>query len=335
MKAPPIIPLSLERVFPNGASNADLNLELVKNYLFEGGKISSECLLEILRRVRTVLFAEPNLVRCDGKVIIIGDIHGQFYDLIAMLRKLKVENMDQKLLFLGDYVDRGNYGPEVAAYLFCLKLKYPSQIFLLRGNHESRDMNESFNFRGQVLTLYDESVYEDYEETFDTLPISALVNGLYLAMHGGISHRLTSIEAINEIDRFIEPEDDSLLADLLWADPANEKQALTMVYEDNDKRGISVVFGRKPLKKLLKKSNLRAIVRAHEMKKDGYKFHTWDGPEAFPPCITIFSAPDYSGSNNDAAVLISDGDSVDIRTFSVRLDKPFRLPNDDDAISIF
>ena len=89
VKAPPIVPLSIERVFPNGCANEQINHELVKNYLFEGGKISKECLLEIMRRVRPVLSAEPNLVRVDGKVVIIGDIHGQFYDLIAMLRKLK------------------------------------------------------------------------------------------------------------------------------------------------------------------------------------------------------------------------------------------------------
>lgn len=134
-----------------------MNLELVKNYLFEGGKVSKECLLEIMRRVRTVLSQEPNLVRVDGKVVIVGDIHGQFYDLVAMLRKLKGRSStSSKLLFLGDYVDRGNYGPEVALYLFCLKLKSPEDIFLLRGNHESRDMAESFNFREQVLMLYDQ-----------------------------------------------------------------------------------------------------------------------------------------------------------------------------------
>lgn len=134
-----------------------MNLELVKNYLFEGGKVSKECLLEIMRRVRTVLSQEPNLVRVDGKVVIVGDIHGQFYDLVAMLRKLKGRSSTpSKLLFLGDYVDRGNYGPEVALYLFCLKLKTPEDIFLLRGNHESRDMAESFNFREQVLMLYDQ-----------------------------------------------------------------------------------------------------------------------------------------------------------------------------------
>ena len=57
-------------------------------------------------------------------------------------------------------------------------------------------------------------------EAFDLLPIAATVNGLYLAMHGGISHRLTSLAAINEVDRRMEPSDETLLADLLWADPA-------------------------------------------------------------------------------------------------------------------
>ena len=126
--------------------------------------------MDIMRRTKPVLKAEPNLMRVDGTVVIIGDIHGQFYDLVAMLRKLRARQQPenaQKILFLGDYVDRGNYGPEVATYLFCLKLKFPNDVFLLRGNHESRDMAEAFNFRQQVLMLYDEQIYEEYMETFD------------------------------------------------------------------------------------------------------------------------------------------------------------------------
>ena len=78
VKAPPIKPLSLERAFPNGAAtkNTDINAELIKNYLFEGGKIGKECLLEILRRSKALLSSEPNLLRVNGKVVIVGDIHG-------------------------------------------------------------------------------------------------------------------------------------------------------------------------------------------------------------------------------------------------------------------
>lgn len=58
-------------------------------------------------------------------------------------------------------------------------------------------MATAFNMRDQVLMLYDEETYEEYMDTFDMLPVAGLVNGLYLSMHGGISHRLTSVEAIN------------------------------------------------------------------------------------------------------------------------------------------
>ena len=196
-------------------------------------------------------------------------------------------------------------------------------------------MAEAFNFRQQALMLYDMEIFEEFMETFDMLPLAGLVNGLYLSMHGGISHRLTSTEAINQIERRMEPPDDSLLADLLWADPAKGRSALTTNFIDNAERGISVYFGKAPLKALLKKEKLRAVVRAHQQKQSGYKFHTWDGPNEFPPCITVFSAPNYCASDNDAAVMISDGDKVDVRTFTERQDKPFVLPERADAFSVF
>ena len=168
-----------------------------------------------------------------SRTIAIGDIHGCAIALQRLIDEIEPKSNDI-IIGMGDYVDRGNYGPEVAAYLFCLKLKYPNDIFLLRGNHESRDMAEAFNFRQQVLMLYDEQVYEEYMETFDMLPVAGLVNGLYLSMHGGISHRLTSCEAINQIERRMEPPDDSLLADLLWADPQRGSAALTTDFVDNE-----------------------------------------------------------------------------------------------------
>ena len=131
------------------------------------------------------------------------------------------------------------------------------------------------------------------------------MNGLHFCMHGGISESLTSLEAINEIDRKREVEEEGLLADLLWADPAPIKKC-NIDFRFNEERQISVVFGKRPVNKLLEKENLRCIVRAHQVKQKGFKFHQWDGPEEFPPVITVFSAPNYSGSGNDAAVLISE-----------------------------
>ena len=62
---------------------------------------------------------------------------------------------DQNYLFLGDYVDRGIFGVEVMQLLLSLKINFPENIVLLRGNHESRNMTENFTFRNEVIEQYD------------------------------------------------------------------------------------------------------------------------------------------------------------------------------------
>ena len=94
-----------------------------------------------------IMEREPNVVRVDGVVCFFGDIHGQYYDLCEILRKQRFGKSSKKFVFLGDYVDRGHYGPEVIALLFAMKVRYPNQVYLLRGNHETRECTEDYNFR--------------------------------------------------------------------------------------------------------------------------------------------------------------------------------------------
>lgn len=86
-------------------------------------------------------------------------------------------------------------------------------------------------------------------------------------MHGGISHRVVDLKSINKVDRFREPPDTGVLVDVLWADPFDEpKDARKKDFEENDVRKVSVCFGLKPAKALLKKEKLESIVRAHQVK---------------------------------------------------------------------
>ena len=102
-----------------------------------------------------------------------------------------------KVVFMGDYVDRGAHGPEVMSYVLSLKICFPDQIFLLRGNHESRAITEVFGFREQMINQYDVETYDRVIEIFNKLPLAAVVNDQYLTCHGGISQNLTSLDAIN------------------------------------------------------------------------------------------------------------------------------------------
>lgn len=212
-------------------------------------------------------------------------------------------------MFLGDYVDRGKYGPEVVAYLFALKIRYPDMVHLLRGNHETRECTTDYNFREQMISQFDEEAYDAVIEAFQQLPLAAIVNGQYLALHGGVSSRLKTFEQINEIERKAEPEvDESLFNDLLWADPLKSRLANNIGEIENEERGISVKFGWPILKDLLDQANLRCLIRAHQQKDDGYKLHMWKGKGNDPPCITIFSAPNYCGHQNPASIFVTDFD---------------------------
>lgn len=85
-------------------------------------------------------------MQIEEPVVIVGDVHGQYYDVCHMLEKAGKPG-DINYLFLGDFVDRGIYGTEVMLLLMSLKINYPQNVILLRGNHESRSMTENFTFR--------------------------------------------------------------------------------------------------------------------------------------------------------------------------------------------
>jgi serine/threonine-protein phosphatase 2B catalytic subunit len=106
--------------------------------------LSKDLMRTLIRKTIELFSKEPNIIKIDGDVVIIGDIHGQFMDMMGMFHKLKriPGKNNVKFLFLGDYVDRGEFGCECMAYLLALKLKYPNDVVMLRGNHETEEMTQ-------------------------------------------------------------------------------------------------------------------------------------------------------------------------------------------------
>jgi serine/threonine-protein phosphatase 2B catalytic subunit len=110
-----------------------------------------------------------------------------------------------KYLFLGDFVDRGSFSIEVLILLFSVKLNYPNTVYFLRGNHECRQMTSFFNFRDECKYKYDQDIYDILMDCFDLIPLCCIVNGKFLAVHGGISPELKTIDDLKRMDRFKEP----------------------------------------------------------------------------------------------------------------------------------
>jgi len=264
---PPFVNKSIDDslLFPRNSDGVEIpDWKLLEEFMQKEGPLLKPQIMKIITMGTEIFKNEPNLVKVPEPVVVVGDIHGQYYDLVHMLNKA---GDPQKLnyLFMGDYVDRGIFGLECMMLLISIKINFPKKFILLRGNHESRNMTESFTFREEVVTRFDQEVYEAFMTLFDSLPIACVVDEKYLAMHGGISPDLNLIEEINSVNRFQEIPLEGLFCDLMWADPMKDENAKHGEFADNPERECSNYFGKKPVKKLLKQNKLMSIFRGHQV----------------------------------------------------------------------
>lgn len=170
----------------------------------------------ILRDVATLYSQSPNVVHLsrqpyDTRLIIVGDLHGHFGDLMHILD----EHGDPmagpggtSYLFNGDLVDRGMWGPEVLLLIYCLKLTYPPLVHLNRGNHEDEQQNKQGDngFSNQHCMRAwkgtGRGMYALCRRSFKQLPLMHVIDSQVAVMHGGLplDSGITLAE-INSIDR--------------------------------------------------------------------------------------------------------------------------------------
>lgn len=140
---PPNQPLDNKILFPTPGKPDWIKL---KEFLAREGKIKKSDLQEILNLSIKIFKKEPNILEIKDPLVIVGDIHGQYYDLLTMF-DVGGSPESTQYLFLGDYVDRGPFSVECMLLLLSLKINYPSTIWLIRGNHECRQLTSYFNFK--------------------------------------------------------------------------------------------------------------------------------------------------------------------------------------------
>ncbi|KAF7885769.1 uncharacterized protein EAF02_004278 [Botrytis sinoallii] len=259
-----------------------------KGVCLKSAEINSICL-----RAREIVLEQPPLIELEAPVKIVGDIHGQYSDLIRMFEMCGFPP-SSNFLFLGDYVDRGKQSLETILLLLCYKIKYPENFFLLRGNHECANVTRVYGFYDECKRRANVKVWKTFVDVFNCLPIAAIVAGKIFCVHGGLSPALSHMDDIRNIARPTDVPDYGLLNDLLWSDPADQEADW-----EQSERGVSYSFGKKVIQEFLLRHDFDLVCRAHMVVEDGYEF--FEGRVL----VTVFSAPNYCGEFDNYGAVMS------------------------------
>ncbi|ESS36405.1 Ser/Thr phosphatase family protein [Toxoplasma gondii VEG] len=286
--------------------------------------ITEEDIVALCEAMCSLVAAEETVVELDIPLKIFGDLHGHLADLIEFFGSFgwpgeldKLTQQVEDFLFLGDYVDRGPCSLEVLLLLFSLKVLSPHRVFLLRGNHEDRQMNRTYGFLEELERKLGGAasacVWEKANAVFDLLPLAALVPAAaVVCLHGCLGDSIEKVEDLRAIRRPLDvcaiqmegPETDPLAPErkvlaCLWSDPERPPERAEDVDGPSSPRGSQVVRSSQAfIEAFLERNQLALLVRAHECVAPGYCY------DLGGRCLTLFSASNYCGTaNNDGAAL--------------------------------
>ena len=281
-------------------SVASVDLDECIERLYKKELLAESVVEAVCAKTKELLMKESNVVHIAAPVTVVGDIHGQFFDMIEIF-KIGGFCPDTNYLFLGekhhisrrkgfqlthgigDYVDRGFFSVETISLLVCLKLRYPHRVHLIRGNHESRGVTQSYGFYTECSRKYgNANVWHYFTDMFDFLTLSVVINDQIFCVHGGLSPSIHSIDQIKIIDRFREIPHEGPMADLVWSDPDPERDEFSL-----SPRGAGYTFGAQVVRKFLEVNSMSHILRAHQLCQEGYQVLYDDR------LSTVWSAPNY------------------------------------------
>jgi len=250
-----------------------------------------------------------------GEAAIVGDLHGDLVSLIKILENSRFLKKAQKgenfkLIFLGDYGDRGLASPEVYYVVLKLKQLFPDSVFLMRGNHEGPEdlLPYPYDLPFQLKLKYGEHagdrIHAVLRRLFDLLYTAIVIEERAVLIHGGVPSETESISDLAYAH--MNHPTETHLEEMLWSDPREELKGTLP-----SPRGAGKLFGPDVTEKLLKLLGVKLLIRGHESCEEGFKINH-NGK-----VLTLFSTNKLPYSNERAAYLQL--------TFSERAESAYQL----------
>ena len=277
-------------------------------------------IFDLIKEVKPLLEKDHSLIRIRSPCKVFGNIHGVYDDLMRYFESFGNPSDDNQMgdinvmqyIFLGDFCDRGLYSLEVILLLFALKIKYPDFIYLIRGHHEDKTINEKYGLGDECHErLLDEiqnplSIFSNINKAFDYLPFGVLVDDNILLIHGGIGSSIHTLDDIESIKRPINVEHNVTntsqlhIIDLLWSEYSDNIDNIEVNNErDKNKNGFIVKYGKERLNKFLNDNKINLLITAHQYVKEG--FTTFNNDRL----LTVFSATNYMDKYNNIGGMIT------------------------------
>lgn len=244
---------------------------------------------------------------------VFGDLHGQLRDLLLLCGSFGFPGTPAapSVIFNGDFVDRGKHQLEVLAVLFALKIVYPKNIFLNRGNHEDECMNNAYGFKeacfGAVGGELGQGLHEAFVSAFSHMGLASLIENKILVAHGGIGDGAWTLAQLRNVVRPLRHDDflqagNQFIWNLLWSDPIEDDEAsVRKVFgvHSSPRGKTAVTFGWNVTQAFCSRNGIDLVIRSHQAKLGGLGFDVMHNE-----ClISVFSARDYEHHNNDGAIL--------------------------------
>ncbi|KAK8894625.1 hypothetical protein M9Y10_023062 [Tritrichomonas musculus] len=282
----------------------EFDIDEVIETLKRGEIVEEKKAVSILNILKEILYLENNLLQLSSPITVCGDVHGQLDDVIYLFKKAGGEK-NQKFLFLGDYVDRGKFSINTFLLLACYKLKYKENFYMLRGNHESRQVSFKYGLYAETMAYYGHNgIWFLLNNIFDFLPLAAIIDHSIFAVHGGLSPDLKYIYQLQSVNRMVEVPSTGLIADLLWSDPDEGGNQWRC-----NSRGSGYVFYKRQAEEFLHNNKLDKIVRAHQLANSGFEYKFSPKSKKSSPSSFLMDKDEdnLSGYNSDKSQYLSDG----------------------------
>jgi diadenosine tetraphosphatase ApaH/serine/threonine PP2A family protein phosphatase len=200
------------------------------------------------------------------------------------------------VLFLGDIVDRGSYQLECLVIITILNIIDPKKYYILRGNHESLEMNKYYGFLDDFYNRFgNKEGFNQILALYSSLPYCALINDQILCLHGGIPKDIDILSKLNgkkvkDLPIFSNKLENSLMQ-ILWNDPKEDLKGFSESY-----RGPGIkFFGKDVFIEFMDRYRLSYLIRAHEMFEEGFKWFFNNR------LLSIFSSANYRGYDSNPA----------------------------------